>query len=349
MNAHSESSPIHYLPTDNCVGNGRRKESLPNNPVEKTPEIKALEAFRNEEAMNFVEESLLKKTALFFPNHVHEARDMVQNIFDLVSIKARMSNIIDNGNLKDNFTNIHNEILLSNSWFPQAYDLYRKERAHKDFVLIEPYMKKGKGKVLDFGSGMGHLSAELSEEGYVVTSADVIDYTINKDLKEDVKKAFKKMSSPTDIDFSGEHFDTIIIWQVLHHINEGDLFTILSKLSEIGDRLIINEDIYGSGEKVQGFAQSISEQKELARYTTLPEKDQVAILRIIDKIANDVLGLSEDEMNIPLRFKPVDQWESIVSDAGFDIVNIWSVGIKEYKWHPDPQILVIADSKKNKS
>lgn len=344
MNAYIESAPTDF----SLIMSGRDHEKR--NPNEKKPEIQVLEAFRNEEAMYFVEESLLKRTTLFFPNHVQEANIMVKNIFHLVAMRALMGDIMKNGNLGESFTNIHNKILSSNSWFPEAYDSYRKERARKDFALIEPYLKKSEeNKVLDFGCGMGHLSAELSEQKYVVTPADVIDYTDDVS-KKDKNLTFKKMSSATDVDFSGEHFDTIIIWQVLHHIDEEHLSPILSVLSKIGDRLIINEELYGSGDEVKGFSQSIRKQKEFAQYVAMDENDQRAILTIIDYVANIIFGLSIHKMNMPLGFKTVAQWKTILSNAGFDIEGIHSVGIRgEHKWHPDAQILFDAVSREYKS
>ena len=179
------------------------------------------------------------------------------------------------------------------------------------------------------------MGKKLSEEGLVVTSADVIDDE-NRVSKEDKNVKFEHMSSPADINFTGAHFDTIIIWQVLHHINEKDLYPILKRLSKIGDRLIVNEDMYGSGDNVKGLSQSIREQKQFVRYMALEEKDQIAILRIIDYVANFFIRLSTHEMNIPLRFQTVDQWASVLSETGFDIEDIYSIGIREHKWHPDP-------------
>lgn len=346
MTAHIESiQHINFLPV-NYSKNTQHTEIAPNNPGEKTSEQQILEAFRNREAMSFVRESLLIKSKKFFPDYIQEAEDMIENIFDLVSLRARLSGKKENGCLKDDFTAIHQQIISNNDWFPQAYNLYRKQRAEKDFALISPYLKGN--KVLDFGSGIGYIDVVLSQNGFVVTPTDVIEYE-NRVSKEDKQMKFKKMSSPTDIDYSGENFDSIIIWQVLHHINEENLFPILSGLSQIGDRLIINEEIYGSGDEVKGFSQSIREQKEFARYMTLEEEDQIDILKIIDYISNRVVRLSADEMNMPLRFRPVDQWQSMVSKAGFHIEGIYSIGIKDYKWHPDPQVLIIADSQKQKN
>lgn len=336
--------PIYFLPTD-CVG-GECDERAQNNPIEKTPEQQVIEAFTNREATTFVKENLLNKAKIFFPNHVLEAEDMVESVFALMILQSRMSRYKTNVHLQEIFRTIHQQIISGNDWFPQAYNSYRIERAEKDFKLIFPYLKGS--EILDFGCGMGHLDAVLNQNGFVVTQADVIDYE-NKVTREDEKIKFKKMSSPTDIEYPDKRFDTIIIWQVLHHIDEKDLFPILSGLSKIGGRLIINEEIYGNGDGVKGFSQSISEQKELSRYMALEEKVQLQILGIIDHISNSMFRLSEHEMNIPLRYKPVDQWNAVISKAGFDIEGTYSIGIKEYKWHPDPQILIVADSKKNTS
>lgn len=309
-------------------------------------EKQLFEAFRNEKAKFFVQDSLLKSYTKLFLDHMQEAEDMVRNAFHLLSLSMSTDKARDNGELKKAFETIHHEIVLDNDWFLPEYALYRKGRAVKDYNQIELYIAGN--KVLDFGCGAGYLDVVLIENGFIVSATDVIEYA-NRISKEDKQISFRKMSSPTDIQYPDNSFDTIILWHVLHHIDKENLSHNLKRLSAIGKRFIIKEDVYGAAEGVEGFTESKKTQKELCQYMTMEEKDQIQSLIIYDYVANIILGQSILDMNMPFQFKTVDQWKNTLSEAGFDVIKVLFTGCEPYKLHNSPQALIIADSRKCKS
>lgn len=309
-------------------------------------EKQLLEAFRNETAKTFVQDALLESYTRLFSDHIQEADAMVRNAFHLLSLMMSTDKVKDNGELKKAFGTIHNDIILDNDWFPPAYALYRKGRAVKDYNQIKLYI--GRNKVLDFGCGAGYLDLVLKQNGFIISSTDVIEYD-NRISKEDEQIAFRKMSSPTDIEYPDNSFDTIILWHVLHHIDKENLSHNLKRLSAIGKRFIIKEDVYGAAEGVEGFTESKQTQKKLCQYMTMEEKDQIQSLIIYDYVANIILGQSILDMNMPFQFKTVDQWKNTLSEAGFDVIKVLFTGCEPYKLHNSPQALIIADSRKCKS
>ena len=124
-------------------------------------------------------------------------------------------------------------------WFGMMEQNYSQHvRVLNDFSAIEPFII-GK-RVLDFGSNGGYFALELSRGGYDVSMTDVLDSRV-----PDVRHLpFHKMSSPTDIPYRANSFDTVVIKTVLHHINVENMPQVLKKIRNISSRLIIEEDVF---------------------------------------------------------------------------------------------------------
>lgn len=81
----------------------------------------------------------------------------------------------------------------------------------------EEILKLCKGKILDVGAGIGSLALKLKEKGFDVTCIDR-----NTDFVEHMKKkglnAFVCDIEQAPLPFPEKHFDTVIIAEVLEHL-----------------------------------------------------------------------------------------------------------------------------------
>ena len=100
--------------------------------------------------------------------------------------------------------------------------------------LIDEFLDK-KGKIMDLGCGSGEVSKKLLEEGYKVTSVDVV--------------AKLKVSGVKEIIYDGEHlpfadkeFDQVLLITVLHHVPKFE--ELLQEVARVSKEIVIVEDVY---------------------------------------------------------------------------------------------------------
>lgn len=120
--------------------------------------------------------------------------------------------------------NLHRLMLL------QSFSQYFAKRRT---ALIAPHIK-GK-KVLDIGLGMGTLSVNLRNLGYLVVGVDVDDTSLYPDLKPIIYDGY-------DMPFGNNQFDTSICICVLHHCKDQEM--VLREAMRVSKRLIVIEDTF---------------------------------------------------------------------------------------------------------
>lgn len=332
MSAYTESRSIYCVPTE---------DGVLNNNGEKTSEQYVLEAVRNEHTFNFTRKVLLDSYRSFFPTHADEVDEMVKSAFSLMETMAR-SGIMRNDKLRVAFNTIHKDIMQSHAWFPDEYKEYRNGRARNDIGQVLEFIK-GSKKVLDFGCGASYLGQILLNHVDEVHSTDVEKYGTRK-----VKTLnFKKMNSPTDIQYPDNYFDAVFANHVFHHIDPENLPIVIDRLSSIGKRMIVKEDILLDSTQDLGRIKHLK-QNDLNQFVQLGEVTQREILITIDYFAN-VIGQGILNMNMPFQFKKIDNWLQVFSKGGWEVAQVIVKGMDAEKLHKSPQAVIIVDSIKRKS
>jgi 2-polyprenyl-3-methyl-5-hydroxy-6-metoxy-1,4-benzoquinol methylase len=99
-----------------------------------------------------------------------------------------------------------------------------------------PYLKKG-DRILDLGSGTGHMAHSLMAKGFKVTCVDYENMNIFEDTKPVIYDGKR-------IPFGANRFDVVLLLTVLHHTPNP--VEIIKEATRVGKRVIIMEDTYNS-------------------------------------------------------------------------------------------------------
>lgn len=91
--------------------------------------------------------------------------------------------------------------------------------------------------ILDVGTGVGNIAAQLIEKGYTVLPLDVENLSFTSDV---VPKLFDGKAIP----FNNKQFDVALVSTVLHHVKVPK--DILLEAARVAKKLIVIEDIYTS-------------------------------------------------------------------------------------------------------
>jgi ubiquinone/menaquinone biosynthesis C-methylase UbiE len=180
------------------------------------------------------------------------------------------------------------------------------QRAKMNFENVKNYIIGE--KILDLGAGDGLLALEikklLSKE---VVLVDILDYNqTNLPLI---------LYNPEDkVPLADNEVDTTILYTVLHHSN--DPKHLLDEARRVTkQRLIIKEAFI---------------ENEINRMTN----------SFFDWFYNRVVG--DEDINVPLNFLKVEEWEKLLNSYGFDVIETKYMGIDE-PVIPEYQIFIIAD------
>lgn len=92
-----------------------------------------------------------------------------------------------------------------------------------------------KGKIMDLGCGSGEISKQLLDDGYKITSVDVVN-------KLKVKGVKKIIYDGKHLPFAGKEFDQVLLITVLHHVPEYK--ELLKEVARVTKEIIIVEDVY---------------------------------------------------------------------------------------------------------
>ena len=99
---------------------------------------------------------------------------------------------------------------------------------------IDPFLQKG-DKILDIGTGTGHVCKRLLEAGFDVSALDVHDLSFFDDIKPIVYDG-------NIIPFDDDTFDVALILTVLHHTPNPK--KIIAEAKRVSNKIVIIEDVY---------------------------------------------------------------------------------------------------------
>lgn len=197
-------------------------------------------------------------------------------------------------------------------WFNRIYSHYKRERKPADrFRKLKEWLS---GKtVLDVGCGNGLTSYILNQNGYEVCLTDVLDY---RDVNA-VTLPFQPMENPHVIPFPGRHFDTGLVFAVLHHVELSDLPGLLDGLHQMCSRIIVEEDCC---EVPDEMVRTSIQDSMMQEFSALSKEDQLRSLKFIDYFAN-AIAQGIPQMDMPFNFKSVDEWQQLFLAHGFNIAH----------------------------
>mgnify|MGYP001607822847 CR=1 FL=1 len=100
--------------------------------------------------------------------------------------------------------------------------------------LIRPFLSKT-AKIMDLGCGSGEVSLRLLEEGYSVTSVDVVNKVKVGGVRVLVYDGVK-------LPFKDGEFDKVLLITVLHHVDKYE--GLLQEVARVSKEIVIVEDVY---------------------------------------------------------------------------------------------------------
>ncbi|MFX1553194.1 MAG: class I SAM-dependent methyltransferase [Promethearchaeota archaeon] len=163
-------------------------------------------------------------------------------------------------------------------------------------------------KILDLGAGNGLLALEIKEQlNKEVVLVDVVDYNYT-DLPLLLYKPEGK------IQLADQEVDTTILYTVLHHASDPE--HLLEEATRVTKQRLLIKEAY-------------------------IEKDYIRITNsFVDWFYNRVIG--NEDINVPLNFLKIEDWEKLLKSYGFDVIETKYVGIDEPAV-PEHHVFIIAD------
>ena len=208
-----------------------------------------------------------------------------------------------------------------NFWFTPVHQKYKVEGKP---ALVVPVLEDclGEGSILDIGGGSGYMAAGLSQAGHHVEITDVIDY--RDPAVEHIP--FKEMASPTELKYETDTFDSAILFEVLHHVEDVDHVALMREVARVARRVIVIEDVYGDiSHPLRQVRADLEDTEPTRDYLAMTSPDQLQTLVLMDYFVN-IAAKGIVEMNMPFNFKTIARWERIFREAGLRISGITQIG-----------------------
>ncbi len=187
-------------------------------------------------------------------------------------------------------------------------DLKPKEfkNAKERFEKIKNYIVGN--KILDLGAGNGLLALEVREQlNKEVVLVDIVDYNYT-DLPLILYNPKGK------VPLADEEVDTTILYTVLHHAS--DPKHLLEEAARVTKQRLLIKEAY-------------------------IEDDEFRITNsFFDWFYNRVIG--DEDINIPINFLKVKEWEKLLKSYGFEVILTKYVGIDE-PVVPEYHVFIIAN------
>jgi SAM-dependent methyltransferase len=289
------------------------------------------EILQHETAVNFSASLLENSYKSCFPDYVSDVPVLLDRAW------GRLLDARDGFELYEACGEVHRHLFKTEdpeSWFGRGYSTYKsRSKPMQDFKNLAKAIK-GK-RVLDFGTGRGHLAVLIARAGFDCHTADVMDFR-GPDAQA---LPFRQITSPSDVPYADDMFDSAIVKTVLHHVNAPDLTPLLMNLRRVAQRLIIEEDTYAVPVESLG---PLVKQAEIDKFHKLDDRDQFRVLTIIDLFGNAVAqGLVD--MNFGCQFKRVSEWHSLFRSLGFHVSETQILGFQPGAIHQSCQVRFVVD------
>ncbi|MDP2649481.1 MAG: class I SAM-dependent methyltransferase [bacterium] len=282
-------------------------------------------------SINKVAEALKSPALDFLIRHVPEfyasvarndeisARNLVYNSFAVLSECAGQVNRPQG--FAEGAKKIHEEFFQKEApdfWFTGVHNTYKAEKARVLSLFLAKYFKGN--RVLDIGGGSGYLAAELKRDGFSAEVTDVLDY--RSDYAKEVP--FKQMEKPLVFPYQASEFDSAVLFEVLHHVDNGNHLPLLYEAARVADRLVVVENVYGD----TNYSAAILEYEDpvpTKDYLEMSKDDQLKTLILMDYYVN-IAAKGIYDMNIPFTFKTFKEWLDLFKRGGFELKDVLRVG-----------------------
>jgi len=294
------------------------------------------EILQNEEVFEMFKKNTIENSVGFVKDHKEEMQMMLDETFRLL-----YENRHDSEKLKKCVEYIVTNIFKKQDdqfWFNQMHDDYKINIKPRQRYKIIRNVIVGRS-VLDLGCGDGLLSSLLSENGFDVYMADVLDYR----KQEASHLPFKKMEDPSKIPYGDKEMDNILLFAVLHHIDDKDIKEYLKELKRVGKRIIIKEDTYDIPSDLIGFDEVVANDEQLRKFMALSKQNQLRYLIFLDYFSN-IMVRGTLEMNFPFSFRTVNEWREMFKESGFIVKESRLLGFLNYKFSRTCYVLHVIDA-----
>lgn len=135
-------------------------------------------------------------------------------------------------------------------------------------IIREVFGSQFDKKVLDIGCGTGEYSGFFKPENY--TGIDISSKYISY-AKKSKKRNFLAMDA-TNLTFSNESFDCVLIIAILHHLSDEDAQRVLKEARRVlkqGGKILIMED--AKIQELESFVVRFIQKFDLGAYIRTPE------------------------------------------------------------------------------
>ncbi len=188
-------------------------------------------------------------------------------------------------------------------------------RSDRMVEVVKPFLQPG--TLLDLGCGPGGVGKICSELGYAVTLADVYENPAIPSLK----LPFIELKQNERLPFDDQHFDNILVFAMLHHV-EDPLLMIreIKRALRSNGRLHLIETVYGiRAEELQPHT-SILDKK----FAALTEEQQRLSTMFFDYFGNHVTWYYTEDPDkyvpVPFNFNTPHFWKEEFTSNGFNCV-----------------------------
>ncbi|MHC9544728.1 MAG: class I SAM-dependent methyltransferase [Vulcanimicrobiota bacterium] len=264
--------------------------------------------FHCQSVLEFAGKAITKSYVECAPGYEREMNEILERTFAVLTASCR-----DHQDFQNALALVNIDIFQKSNadfWFNRIYSHYKRELKPADRFLKLKEWLSGK-TVLDVGCGNGLTSYILNQNGYEVCLTDVLDY---RDVNA-VTLPFQPMVNPHVIPFPGRHFDTGLVFAVLHHVELSDLPVLLEGLHRMCSRIIVEEDCF---EVPDEMVRTSLQDSMMQEFSALSKEDQLRSLKFIDYFAN-AIAQGIPQMDMPFNFKSVDEWQQLFLAHGFNI------------------------------
>lgn len=302
---------------------------------------KALEAIRTPGAVGFLTKHVPDFYASISPGDEQVARQLVIDAFTLLgeTTKSPTPTIA----LESAAEVIYKDIFKQEApdfWFTPIHHRYKTEGKPERVIPVLASYFKG-NRVLDVGGGSGYLSMQLQKAGYSPALTDVLDYR----AEETQSLSFKLMTSPTQLPYDDDQFDSAFFFEVLHHVDDSRHIPLLTEAGRVAKRVIIIENVYGTmNHPLLRIDHEHEDSSPTADYLLMPPEHQLKTLMLMDYYVN-IASKGIIDMNIPFRFKTIGEWLSLFDTAGLEPVSIAQIGFFRNTLNRNFQLYFILDKK----